>query len=425
MTELERLFAVKQTENGDISYNTTGNHLLDLLFMSSYFEKNLEEVHIGNSELEQLFSMFIRDGRYGLGRRDLGRRLMYLSDVTPTNIVKAGRYDDLLFSGYDYHLQFIVDECHLNNQLAKKWMPRLNSKNKDVAKYITKITGMTEKEYRKLIKCDTVENKLSRHRTKDIDFEQVPSLAMVKYFSRFATGEDTSERFSEYLENVKSGDAKLNISTTNVYDIYKNRYQIDADLFFDKLEKIKIDCIPILDTSGSMYDEDSIGKASSIAHYLTKCSTYAPNQLISFSSRPELMTIRGNNYNQELNSMYTGDCTNTDFRKVMEILKGLKEFPEYLIVLSDMEFDEGSYQSKEQLQTLWKDNSCNTRLVWWNFNSRNKTVPELDENGNIYISGYNPMLLKYLESGFNGEQFLSKLLNEYKNKICYTIPISD
>ena len=37
--------------------------------------------------------------------------------------------------------------------------------------------------------------------------------------------------------------------------------------------------------------------------------------------------------------------------------------------------------------------------------------------GNIFISGYNPMLLKYLESGFNGEQFLNKLLEEYSKKV--------
>ena len=66
---------------------------------------------------------------------------------------------------------------------------------------------------------------------------------------------------------------------------------------------------------------DSFGKANSIAHYLAKCSTYANNQVISFSSRPQLMTIRGRNYIEEIRSMYTGDCSNTNFGAVMEILK--------------------------------------------------------------------------------------------------------
>ena len=39
----------------------------------------------------------------------------------------------------------------------------------------------------------------------------------------------------------------------------------------------------------------------------------------------------------------------------------------------------------------------------------------MDTNGNIYMSGYSPMLLKYLQAGFNGEEFLDKLLYEYAN----------
>jgi hypothetical protein len=41
----------------------------------------------------------------------------------------------------------------------------------------------------------------------------------------------------------------------------------------------------------------------------------------------------------------------------------------------------------------------------------------MDSEGNIFMSGYNPMLLKYLSVGFNGEEFLKKLLEEYKKNI--------
>ena len=418
MTELEKIFAEKKTENGDVSYNTTGNNLLDILFMASYYEKHLEEAHIGDSEKEKWFARFIRDPRYGLGRRDLGRNLMYMADLLPEEIVESGRFDDLLFRGNIYDYSYLKNECMKGNELAKKWMPRLNSKNRNIALALCKMFNINEKQYRKLIKCNTTENKLSRKKTDEIIFEQVPSLAMIKYYSRFARGKDTKERFEKYLESVKKGEKKLNISTTNVYDIYKHRDKIDADLFFNKLEKIEISCVPILDTSGSMCDSnDSFGKANSIAHYLAKCSTYANNQVISFSSYPKLMTIRGRNYIEEIGSMYTGDCSNTDFGAVMEILKQLKEFPDYLVVLSDMEFDYGSRQSKDELKRIWEENNCNTKIVWWNFNNRNKTIPEIDEEGNIYISGYSPMMLKFLESGFNGELFLNKLLDEYKNQI--------
>ena len=67
---------------------------------------------------------------------------------------------------------------------------------------------------------------------------------------------------------------------------------------------------------------------------------------------------------------------------------------------------------------MLKDRGINTKIVWWNVsNGRSKTVPETDEYGNIFMSGYNPMLLKYLESGFDGKKFLEKLLEEYRKNI--------
>lgn len=438
MNELEKLFAKKKTENGDLAYNTTGSKLLDLLFMTAYFEKHLNEVKMGNSDKEKLFAMFIRDGRLGLGRRDLGRELMKQAEVSAENVVKAGRFDDLYLNPTTENIDYLRKSLFSGNELAKKWLPRLTCKHKKIAKELCKMWGITEKKYRKLIKCDTTENKLSRHRINDIEFEKVPSLAMIKYYKRFMQ----EDRFKEYLESVKKGEKKLNISTTTVYDIYKNRESIDADLFFDKLEKISINCIPMLDTSGSMVDNnDSIGKATCIAHYLAKCSTFCNGQVVSFSSKPQLLTItdkpvkikdygfwgsreiyhtyygNANKYCRELNSLYTGDCSNTDFGAVMKLFENMNETPEYLVVLSDMEFDCGSSMSKDRTMKLFKEKGYKTKIVWWNFNSRNKTVPETDDYGNIYLSGYSPYLLKFLESGFDGNKFLDKLLEEYKTKL--------
>ena len=118
--------------------------------------------------------------------------------------------------------------------------------------------------------------------------------------------------------------------------------------------------------------------------------------------------------------MYTGDRSNTDFGAVMNLFKevGKDDMPEYLLVLSDMEFDYGSKQSKDELQAMWKANGYTTKIIWWNLtDGRGKTVPEMDTNGNIYMSGYSPMLLKYLQAGFDGEAFLDKLLQAYRKII--------
>ena len=125
------------------------------------------------------------------------------------------------------------------------------------------------------------------------DIVNIPSLAMIKYFNTFKRHEETSARFEKYLESVQKGEKKMNVSTTNVYDIYKNRHKIDPDLFFfSQLEKVKGNWLPIVDTSGSMQDNnDSFGKAISIGHYLGKTSTYMPNHVVSFSSHPQLIEL--------------------------------------------------------------------------------------------------------------------------------------
>lgn len=440
-SELNQIFNHTLTENGDFAYKNHNNKLVDILFKCEYYTKNPSALHIGKSNIEKLFSMFIRDPRFGLGYKTVGRRLMALSGVTPENVVKAGSFkdfrecQDFFENMFDVWQGFLYQEISNGNELAKKWVPRYSSKNLMLARRLTKAWGMNKQQYGHFVKCNTTENKLSRHETDSINFEHVPSLAMLKYYKRFKDGEDTAKRFAEYLENVKKGDAKLNVAVTTVYDLYRKSFEsdFDTDLFFEKLEKISGSWIPIVDTSGSMWDSnDSIGKAMAIGHYLAKCSTYCPNQVLSFSSHPQLITLgqpahydnwrlpsTNTQYGREVRSMYTGDCTSTAFDKVMEILSRLnKEYPEYLVVLSDMQFNAGSSISKYHLMQQWRSQGIDTKIVWWNFNSRTSTsVPESDEWGNVFMAGYTPMLLKYMESSFNSETFLMKLLAEYAKKI--------
>lgn len=448
---LEQIFnSVKLTENGDTAYSSTSNELLDILFMSEYYQKNLDEVpSLEPSAINQLFSMFIRDPRFGLGRRDLGRRLMRNTKVPFDKALKCGRVDDLFFldlgmnSYYFAMLDYLKSEIEKGNELVKKWMPRYHSKNLLRAREIARYWGMNKQQYGHFIKCNTTEQKLSRHNYDDIAFEHVPSLAMIKYAKAFSTKPETMARYAQYLEDVKAGKADLKVSTTSVYDIYKNRDRIDADLFFNKMEKISGSWIPIVDSSGSMQDDnDSYGKAMAIGHYLSKCSSYAPNKVVSFSSHPQLITLGTpapktesywgwrawdvqsvmdnckTVYEKEIASMHTGDCSNTDFGAVMQLLAQLDgNMPEFLVVLSDMEFDRGSSMSKDATMRLFKSKGYTTKIVWWNLNSRHTTCPETDSYGNVFMSGYNPMLLKFLKAGFDGTTFLYTLLQEYAKRI--------
>lgn len=440
--DLQHIFNAKATENGDLSFKKVSqdNELLNILFLTEYYQKHLSEVPVLEpSYRNRLFAMMIRDPRLGLGRRDLGRLLMFHTECSYEQILKAGRADDLFISykNKEELLNRLKEEILNGNELIKKWMPRYSSKRGWLARLIAKAWNMNKQQYGHFIKCNTTENKMSDHRWDDLAFEHIPSLAMVKYAAAFARKPETKERYAKYLEDVKAGKKDLKVSTTSVYDIYRNRSKIDADLFFNKLEKIQGSWIPIVDSSGSMMDSnDSYGKAVSLGHYLAKCSTCYPNQVISFSSEPQLITLgtplhnrrtlyfnavkcdASSQYGKEIDSMYTGDCSNTDFGRVMELLSHLDtNLPEYLIVLSDCEFDCGSSMSKDVTMQLFKSKGYPTRIIWWNLNSRNITCPEMDNDGNIFISGYNPLMLKFLKAGFNAEEFLNNLIEEYKKAI--------
>ena len=471
LNELRKMRAEKLTENGDKAYSTTGSDVTDLFFMTAYFEKHLDEAHIGTSEREKLLAMYIRDPRFGLGRRALGRRLMEQAEIEPEWVVKAGRCDDLFNMipadrlAKDY-LDFLHELAKENN-LAKKWLPRLTGKDRKIAKLLCKHWGMTEKEYRAFIKTnDTTEYKLSyavpsesatplnelfnkgsyeHPLVNEIDFEKVPSNAMAKYLHCFSTREDFKDRFAEYIQKVRENKAKVNTKTSNVHDAYKVATKGDwttqsveeeaRDVVSKKIVEnatlgVEIDAIPILDTSGSMYcgywgwgkpdftDADQIGvKAMSVAYAIASMSTYAPNQVVSFSSHPKLIEVKGNTMQERYKSMYTGDCSNTDFGAVMRLLAKLKKYPKYFIVLTDMEFDMGSNNSKKDTMRIIQEAGAHTRIIWWNFNDRSRTSPEFDEYGNIYLSGYNMQMLKLLEEDFDMTKFIDKVLEKYAKDI--------
>lgn len=435
MNALEKLFNTKLTENGDLAYKSSGNGVVDLIFLAEYFTKNPNEIPINDiealpEEARRLLCMFIRDPRYGMGYRDYGRILFEKFNADVDDVVKAGRWDDLwdyvdrytspFFKGNLY--QYFKQECESGNELCKKWMPRLSSgeisrrRAKDFCNYF----NMSHKDYSKLIKANTVENTLSNGSISDINYEHVPSLAMMKYFETFKRKD--GERFQKYLDDVKAGKKNVNFSTGTVYDIYRNldRLEGNAELFFDKLPKAPMSSIVICDTSGSMFNQyDAIGKALALTYYFAKNSTYAPDMFVSFSEHPELIKLNGRNMKEVFENMSQTDWGyNTDLGKVFELLMNLEgEMPEYLICLTDCEFDCGQIGAKQKFFDNLKEKGQKTKLVFWNLNDgRNRTVPEFEGDA-ILMSGYNSTLIRYLESGFDNEKFIEKLLLEYKKNI--------
>ena len=58
--KLEEIFNQKRTENGDIAFTKINDdNLLNLLFLTEYYQNHLSEVQIGNTEKDQLFARFL------------------------------------------------------------------------------------------------------------------------------------------------------------------------------------------------------------------------------------------------------------------------------------------------------------------------------------------------------------------------------
>lgn len=174
-----------------------------------------------------------------------------------------------------------------------------------------------------------------------------------------------------------------------------------------------------MDNSGSMYDSEmSYLKARAIGHYVAKNSSYMKNHIITFSDYPELLEL-SNNYEQDMEILNSfRDIGSTDFGKVMNLLsKVTEDLPDYLLVLSDMQFNSGSANTKDKAMEILQKRNPNLRIIWWNFNVEDTTFPETDSYGNIFLGGYNPLLLKFLEVGFNGQELVDKIVNEYKEKM--------
>lgn len=441
-SSLDRAFNQKLTENGDSAYKSTGNIYLDIFAMLAYFEKHLDAAKIGDSDVDKIFACFIRDPRHGLGRRDLGRHLMKQAGVDLELVPVAGRYDDLYAIFGVPGDEYTAQQALAGNALAKKWLPRETSgtKSRKRVEKLCKKLNITPKIYRKnyLAGAPTTEHLLNSHvhngkkreynRRLEIDFEKVPSLARIRWAKTFRK----ISHYREYLNKATKGEAKVAFSVGTPYDVYSGFQKeliqsAEVDLLWNALERPEINCIPVIDVSGSMWNDlDCLGKAISIGMLLSEATSYCKNQFVTFDSEPRLVTLDlkwpvSIRFKQVRRA---GFGLSTDLGKVMKLFSHLDDWPTYVVVLSDMEFDEGSNSAKSELMAQWKSRGIPTKIVWWNFNTRETTFPETDELGNLFISGYSPTLL---DSALHDSAttMLAKKLEEYAAKLKCAVEAAD
>ena len=458
LEQLKEESNITLTENGATTYISTKSHCLDLFLAIGAIRKSPESDIIGrfikayaedeNLALKTLF--FARDAREGLGERRVFRIILnYLAKYEPESvrrnieyIAEYGRYDDLqCLIGTPCEKDALqIIEGQLKKDIASdtgvsllaKWLPSVNASNKETvrtARRLARLLAMSEPQYRKTVvalrkKIDIVENRL-REQDYTFDYSKLPALAMLKY--RGAFYENDFDRYCEYLDNVKHGNAKMHTGVLTPYDVIAPCFNWRSDglsaeernamdVTWNALEDFGNDenALAVIDGSGSMYPR-AIAVALSLGIYFAERNKGKfRNHFITFSGRPQLVEIKGSNIAEKVRYCCRYDeVANTNLAAVFNLLLKTavkydlpqEELPKRLYIISDMEFDEcvensGTTNFENAKRKYAEKGYTLPEIVFWNVESRNVQQPvTMNENGVALVSGCSPRLFSMVASG--------------------------
>jgi len=377
-----------------------------------------------------------------------------------TLIAEYGRWDDLIITTADTSLwtsavEIIKNQLTLDQEgcragkpisLLAKWMPsertssqktrRLSRKLADALGMDIKVYNRTLSQLRNYLKI--VESKMSAKEWSEIDYAAVPSKANLIYNNAFLRNDE--ERRRAYLGALSKGEAKINASTLFPHDIvhkytnggywrFGNRVSVNDTLeaLWEALPVSKglENVMVVVDGSGSMtttIDSKSgvtaLEVSNALGIYCSQfCSGEYKDKFITFSSRPQFVDLSTKkSLHAKLACAYQhDDCSNTNLEKVFDMVLQTAiqsgatqdELPNSILVISDMEFDSATrgYSINKTLMgniigRFERSGYKMPRLVFWNVNSRTKTIP-IKENdlGVTLVSGFSVGIMQMIQSG--------------------------
>ena len=379
------------------------------------------------------------------------------------NISEYGRWDDLvsligISDVTDKRIINIINIQLANDLIAMdknepisllgKWLPSENASSKEtkkLARKIIKLMDTTPRKYRLMLSklrnyLDVVEVKMCDNKWKDIDYEKVPSLANLKYKDAFLRHDN--ERRKEYLESVAKGETKMNMSVATPVDIVSkyvsnnfystvNDYDETLEVAWDNLKDISVeDTLVVADGSGSMYTPVGNGRvqaidvATALAIYTSEHNSGVyKDKYITFSSRPQFVDMSKDNCLMEKieHSKKHHEVSNTNIEAVFDLILNIAvrhnvptdAMIDNVLIISDMEFDvsqtRGFYRSEcnpltkplfEEIKERYNHYGYQLpKLIFWNVNSRTKTIPLLENDlGVTLVSGFSQNVLKMVMS---------------------------
>ena len=456
------------TENGAATHITTGSHCLDLFATIGALRSSNEQEIVSrfvrafteDPDLAMKTLFFARDVRGGLGERKVFRVcLNWLAHNAPASarknipyVAEFGRWDDLLslmgtpcegdaLMCIKKQLETDLNAMDMGDDvsLLAKWLPSVNASNADTvrtAKRIARFLGMDDATYRKTLvklrqQIRILENNL---RTKDytFDYSKQPSKAMFKY--RKAFHRNDAERYGTFLEQVSKGEAKLNAGTLLPYELVEPylawRWKTSMRSISDE-EKATLNAtwaslpsfgndenaLAVIDTSGSMYSGKPMpaAVALSLGIYFAQHNTGVfKNHFIEFSSRPQLLEIKGDTFADQLRYLASfNEVADTNLEAVFDlILKAAvrnkvpqEQLPATLYLISDMEFNycvqnAGTTNFENAKAKFAAHGYQLPKIVFWNVQSRNTQQPvTMNEQGVALVSGCSPRIFSMVTSG--------------------------
>jgi hypothetical protein len=227
------------------------------------------------------------------------------------------------------------------------------------------------------------------------------------------------------------------VALDNVDRLMINKYW---DNLTDYFNGANLNALCMIDTSGSMAGTP-INVATSLGLYCAeKAGGPFANHYISFSSSPQLIECEGVDFCDKVHRIVkTNLCQNTNIQAAFDMLLDTakenrlsqKDLPEYILVISDMEFDAGTYDMwsshyshsrmtkanaetvMESIEHQWNRAGYEMpKLIYWNVNARQNNIPMLGNDYVSYVSGFSPSIFQSIITGKTGYDLMMECLNK-------------
>ena len=442
-----------RTENGMLARKSTSSACVDLFYKIGAMRgkdivPSFTAAYVENADLACRIALWARDVRQGAGERQIFKNIMaYLDKNGHTDhayalmnkVPELGRWDDLLIELQSQELRnhsfnMITDAIRNNNGLCAKWMPRKGS----TAVALRNHMGMSPKSYRKTLVnlTNVVETHMCAKDWNGINFNHVPSLAASRYKKAFNRN---STSYKEYVAKLVSTDpkvreeVKINAGAVYPYDVLKGKINHYISNNYNKTELDAIraqwdalpnfmngqNVLPLVDVSGSMTATVGGNKNLTCLDVSVSLGLYCADKnngpfkdmFLTFSSSPELLTLKGNII-QKIDQMVKSNWQmNTNLhsaiKKILDVAVDGKvtaeDMPKMLLIMSDMQFDQCSRYDDSAMQMIrrkYEDAGYQMpAIVFWNLRATDNVPVKHNDKGVVLVSGFSPSILKTVLEG--------------------------